>query len=83
MQERDPDDEEHDLIIQTRTLEEFERMIVDGTIRDASTIAAWGLYLSWQKQRQTRTRKRGNRFRHRALIESLSASHTEDAVGIL
>jgi ADP-ribose pyrophosphatase len=51
MQERDPDDEEHDLIIQTRTLEEFEQMILEGTIRDASTIAAWGLYLSWQKQR--------------------------------
>ena len=32
-------------------LEEFEQMILDGTIRDASTIAAWGLYLSWQKQR--------------------------------
>jgi 8-oxo-dGTP pyrophosphatase MutT (NUDIX family) len=51
MQERDPDDEEHDLIIQTRTLDEFEQMIVDGTIRDASTIAGWGLYLSWQRQR--------------------------------
>ena len=50
MQERDPDDEEHDLIIQTRTLEEFKQMMLNGTIRDASTIAAWGLYLSWQKQ---------------------------------
>ncbi len=49
--ECDRDDEEHDLIIQTRTLEEFEQMILDGTIRDASTVAAWGLYLSWQKQR--------------------------------
>lgn len=47
MQERDPDDEEHDLIIHTRTLEEFERMLLDGTIHDASTLAAWGLYLSW------------------------------------
>jgi 8-oxo-dGTP pyrophosphatase MutT (NUDIX family) len=51
MKERDPDDEEHDLIIHTRTLEEFEQMIVDGTIHDASTVAAWGLYLSWKKQR--------------------------------
>ena len=51
MHKRDPDDEEHDLVIQTRTLEEFEQMLLDGTIRDASTIAAWGLYLSWQKQR--------------------------------
>ena len=51
LKERDPDDEEHDLIIHTRTLEEFEQMIVDGTIHDASTVAAWGLYLSWKKQR--------------------------------
>jgi 8-oxo-dGTP pyrophosphatase MutT (NUDIX family) len=51
LKERDPDDEEHDLIIHTRTLEEFEQMIVDGGIHDASTVAAWGLYLSWKKQR--------------------------------
>jgi ADP-ribose pyrophosphatase len=51
MKERDPDDEEHDLVIHTRTLAEFEQMILDGTIRDASTIAAWGLYLT-RKQRQ-------------------------------
>jgi ADP-ribose pyrophosphatase len=50
MKEREPDDEEHDLIIHTRTLAEFEQMIVDGTIHDASTVAAWGLYLSWRKQ---------------------------------
>jgi ADP-ribose pyrophosphatase len=48
MNERDPDDEEHDLVIQTRSLEEFEQMILDGTIRDTSTIAVWGLYLSWK-----------------------------------
>jgi ADP-ribose pyrophosphatase len=51
MKERDPDDEEHDLVIHTRSLEEFEQMILDGSIHDASTVAAWGLYLSWQKQR--------------------------------
>jgi 8-oxo-dGTP pyrophosphatase MutT (NUDIX family) len=50
MKERDPDDTEHDLVIHTRSLEEFERMILDGTIRDASTVAAFGLYLSWKKQ---------------------------------
>jgi ADP-ribose pyrophosphatase len=50
MKERDPDDEEHDLIVHTRSIDEFEQMISDGTIRDASTIAAWGLYLSWKKQ---------------------------------
>jgi ADP-ribose pyrophosphatase len=49
LKDREPDDEEHDLIIHTRSLEEFERMILDGTIRDASTVAAWGMYSSWQK----------------------------------
>jgi ADP-ribose pyrophosphatase len=48
MKERDPDDEEHDLIIHTKTLEEFQQMMLDGTIRDASTIAAWGLYFTWK-----------------------------------
>jgi ADP-ribose pyrophosphatase len=51
MKERDPDEEEHDLIIHTKTLAEFEQMMLDGTIRDASTVAAWGLYLSWKKKR--------------------------------
>ena len=50
MKERDPDDEEHDLVVQSRTLEEFEDMILNGTIRDSSTVAAWGLYLSRLKQ---------------------------------
>jgi 8-oxo-dGTP pyrophosphatase MutT (NUDIX family) len=48
--ERDPDDEEHDMVIHTRSVEEFEQMLFDGTIRDASTLAAWGLYLSWKRQ---------------------------------
>lgn len=50
MTERDPDDEEHDLAIHSKTLEEFERMMLEGTIRDASTVAAWGLYLSWLRK---------------------------------
>ncbi len=51
MQERDPDDEEHDLTIHTRSLEDFEQMIFDGTIRDASTLAAWGMYLTWKARK--------------------------------
>jgi 8-oxo-dGTP pyrophosphatase MutT (NUDIX family) len=51
MKERDPDDEEHDLIIHTKTLAEFEQMMLDGTIRDCSTVGAWGLYLSWKAKR--------------------------------
>ena len=50
LKERDPDDEEHDLVIRMKTLEEFEQMILDGRIRDASTLAAWGLYQSWKKR---------------------------------
>ena len=52
MTERDPDDEEHDLVIHTKSLAEFERMLLDGTIRDTSTVAAWGLYLSWKGRNQ-------------------------------
>jgi len=50
LKDRDPDDEEHDMIIHTKSLEEFEQMILDGRIRDASTLAAWGLYLNWKKK---------------------------------
>jgi 8-oxo-dGTP pyrophosphatase MutT (NUDIX family) len=44
----DPDPEEHDLTVRTATLAEFERMLLDGTIRDACTLAAWGLYKVWR-----------------------------------
>ena len=50
LHEHDRDEAEHDLLIHTRSLDEFERMMLDGTIRDASTVAAWGLYLSWKRQ---------------------------------
>jgi 8-oxo-dGTP pyrophosphatase MutT (NUDIX family) len=42
--EKEPDREEHDLITHTVSLEEFERMMLDGTIRDACTLSAWALY---------------------------------------
>ena len=45
---REPDAEEHDLTVRSVTVGEFEEMMVDGTIRDASTLAAWGLYLLWK-----------------------------------
>ncbi len=47
-----PDPEEHDLAAHSVSIAEFERMILDGTIRDECTLAAWGLYLVW-KARQT------------------------------
>jgi 8-oxo-dGTP pyrophosphatase MutT (NUDIX family) len=40
----DPDPEEHDLVLKTASIAEFERMLLDGTIQDACTLAAWGLY---------------------------------------
>jgi len=42
---KDPDAEEHDLTVHSFTVADFERMMLDGTIRDCSTVAAWGLYL--------------------------------------
>ena len=50
--ERKPDPEEHDLTVHSVSIAEFERMMLDGTIRDDCTLAAWGLYLIWKaKQR--------------------------------
>ena len=48
MKERELDEEEHDLVIHTASVEEFEQMMLDGTICDASTLAAWGMYLTWK-----------------------------------
>jgi ADP-ribose pyrophosphatase len=49
--DRDLDPEEHDLVVRTTTIADFERMLLDGTIQDSCTIAAWGLYRVW-KDRQ-------------------------------
>src|ERR1035437_9486650 len=46
-----PDAEEHDLVVRSVTVEEFEEMMRNGVIRDGRTLAAWGLYLLW-KERQ-------------------------------
>lgn len=46
--ETDRDAEEHDLLVRSVTVDEFERLMREGTIADASTIAAWGLYLLWK-----------------------------------
>ena len=43
-----PDAEEHDLTVHSVALSEFEAMMLKGVIRDASTLAAWGLYLLWK-----------------------------------
>jgi ADP-ribose pyrophosphatase len=46
----DPDPEEHDLVLKKATIAEFEGMILDGTIRDDCTVAAWGLYRLWKEK---------------------------------
>jgi ADP-ribose pyrophosphatase len=51
----DPDPEEHDLILKTATVAQFEQMLLDGTIQDVCTIAAWGLYKLW-KEKQSAAR---------------------------
>ena len=45
---KDPDPEEHDLIVHTATIAGFEQMMLDGTIRDNCTLSAWALYLMWK-----------------------------------
>jgi len=47
-----PDAEEHDLVAHCVPIVEFERMIVDGTIRDECTLSAWCLYLLWKAQQE-------------------------------
>jgi ADP-ribose pyrophosphatase len=47
----DPDPEEHDLLLRAFPIAQFEQMILDGTIRDGCTLAAWGLYKLWKERR--------------------------------
>ena len=46
--QNDPDPEEHDIVVRSVPVTEFEEMIFDGTIRDNCTVSAWGLYLLWK-----------------------------------
>jgi len=48
--ETDPDPEEHDLALHAFSIAEFEQMLLDGTIQDASTLGAWGLYKVWKEK---------------------------------
>jgi len=49
--EADPDAEEHDLVLHRVSVDRFEAMIVDGTIVDNCTVAAWGIYKLWREKR--------------------------------
>jgi len=50
--DKDPDPEEHDLVVHSIAIEEFEQMMLDGTIRDSCTLAAWGMYLMWKGRQE-------------------------------
>jgi len=51
--EKEPDPEEHDLTAHSVSIAEFEKMMVDGVIRDNCTLSAWGLYLVWKARQAT------------------------------
>ena len=53
--EKEPDPEEHDLMMKCVPISEFEQMMLDGEIRDDCTLAAWALYLLWRSRRQRST----------------------------
>jgi ADP-ribose pyrophosphatase len=46
----DFDPEEYDLTLHSFSIAEFEQMLLDGTIRDCCTLAAWGLYKLWKEK---------------------------------
>jgi ADP-ribose pyrophosphatase len=52
MGEATPDAEETDLVVRRVSVREFEEMIVDGTIVDNCTVAAWGLYRLWRERQR-------------------------------
>ena len=53
-QQPEPDAEEHDLATRNIPVAEFEQMLLDSTIRDGTTLSAWGMYQLW--------RSKGNAF---------------------
>jgi 8-oxo-dGTP pyrophosphatase MutT (NUDIX family) len=49
--ERELDAEESDLVVHRVSVAEFEAMLLDGTIVDNSSAAAWGIYRLWRERR--------------------------------
>ncbi len=50
--EKEPDPEEHDLAVHCVPVEEFERMMLNGAVRDNCTLSAWALYLLWKARQR-------------------------------
>ena len=46
-----PDPEEHDITVHRVPIADFQRMMLEGKIRDGCTHAAWALYLMWKAGR--------------------------------
>lgn len=46
--EKEPDEEEHDIVVRNMPVEEFEQMMLEGKVGDMCTVAAWGKYLLWK-----------------------------------
>jgi len=46
--ETDRDEEEHDLVVRSVLVRDFEQMMLDGVVRDGCTLAAWALYQLWK-----------------------------------
>jgi 8-oxo-dGTP pyrophosphatase MutT (NUDIX family) len=46
--DKEPDEEEHDIVVRCIPVCEFEQMMQDGRVRDGCTLAAWALYLMWK-----------------------------------
>lgn len=50
--DHDRDAEEHDLEVHRVRVTDFEAMLLDGTIVDNCTAAAWGIYRLWRERQQ-------------------------------
>jgi ADP-ribose pyrophosphatase len=48
--EAEPDPEETDLLVHRVSVADFEGMLLDGTIVDNCTAAAWGIYRLWRER---------------------------------
>ena len=51
--ENEPDAEEHDLVVRSVSVAEFEELMLNGGVRDGCTLSAWGLYLLWKARRDS------------------------------
>ena len=46
--DKEPDETEHDIVVHSVPVQEFEQMMLDGRVGDGCTLAAWALYLMWK-----------------------------------